>query len=144
MKKKFLKATLVVAAIAAVGLGSYKAYGSYIAANMSDEELLTAENIEALAGMENGKNGKKDDKDTDNNKYYLHHFDCKFTISTKGQVGLLAKWFGINANVGATIDLTPFTQYFNNEATDGEGPCEKGSQITCNDLIYQISAAANS
>ncbi len=48
MKNKFFKATFVVAAIAAVGLGSYKAYGSYTAANMSEDDLLWAENIEAI------------------------------------------------------------------------------------------------
>ena len=49
MKKKFVKATLAVAAIAAVGLSSYKAYGSYVAANASEEESLLSENIEALS-----------------------------------------------------------------------------------------------
>ena len=53
MKKKFIKATLAVAAIAAVGLSSYKAYGSYTAANMSEEELLWAENVLALSHPEN-------------------------------------------------------------------------------------------
>lgn len=40
MKKKFFKATLAVAAIATVGLGSYKAYGSYMVSNMNDDNLL--------------------------------------------------------------------------------------------------------
>ena len=34
MKKKFFKAALAIAAIATVGIGSYKAYDSYTAANM--------------------------------------------------------------------------------------------------------------
>lgn len=38
-----------VVALVAVGLGSYKAYGSYTAANMSEEDLLMQENIEAMA-----------------------------------------------------------------------------------------------
>lgn len=49
MKKNFFKATLAVAAIATVGLGSYKAYGSYTAANTADNDLLIAENVLALA-----------------------------------------------------------------------------------------------
>ena len=49
MKKKFFKATLAVAAIATVGLGSYEAYGSYTAANTADNDLLIAENVLALA-----------------------------------------------------------------------------------------------
>ena len=47
--KKFMKMTFAVVAIAVVGLGSYKAYGSYTAANMSEEDLLVAENILALS-----------------------------------------------------------------------------------------------
>ncbi len=49
MKKNFFKALFAVAAIVTVGLGSYKAYGSYIAANMSEEDLLLAENVLALS-----------------------------------------------------------------------------------------------
>ena len=40
MKKNFFKATLAFAAIATVGLGSYKAYDSYTAANMSENDLF--------------------------------------------------------------------------------------------------------
>ena len=54
MKKNFIKATLAVAAIAAVGLGSYKAYGSYTAANMSANDLLLAENVLALSDNNGG------------------------------------------------------------------------------------------
>ena len=50
--KKFMKMAFAVVAFAAVGLGSYKAYGSYTAANMSEEDLLIAENIEALSSPE--------------------------------------------------------------------------------------------
>lgn len=48
MKQKKIKAFFAVAAFAAVGLGSYKAYGSYTAANMSENDLLLAENALAL------------------------------------------------------------------------------------------------
>ena len=51
MKKKFLKSFVAFAAVAVAGLGSYKAYGSYLAANMSEEDLLLAENIEALGQL---------------------------------------------------------------------------------------------
>ena len=49
MKKNIFKSVFAVAAIAAVGLGSYKAYGSYTAANMSEEDLLLQENVLALS-----------------------------------------------------------------------------------------------
>ena len=48
MKRKLFKSLFAVAAIAAVGLGSYKAYGSYVTANMSEDDLLWAENVEAI------------------------------------------------------------------------------------------------
>ena len=47
--KKIIKMAFAVVAFAAVGLGSYKAYGSYTAANMSEEDLLIAENVLALS-----------------------------------------------------------------------------------------------
>ena len=53
--KKFMKMAFAVVAFAAVGLGSYKAYGSYTAANMSEEDLLIAENVEALSQSKEGQ-----------------------------------------------------------------------------------------
>lgn len=52
MKQRKNKTFFAVAAIVAVGLGSYKAYESYTAANMSDEDLFLAENIEAMSNGE--------------------------------------------------------------------------------------------
>ena len=49
MKRKLFKSLFAVAAIAAVGLGSYKAYGSYVTANLAGEKTLLVENVEALA-----------------------------------------------------------------------------------------------
>ena len=50
--EEFLEDCICCRAFAAVGLGSYKAYGSYTAANMSEEDLLLSENIEALSSPE--------------------------------------------------------------------------------------------
>ena len=47
-----MKMAFAVVAFAAVGLGSYRAYGSYTAANMSEEDMLLSENIEALNSPE--------------------------------------------------------------------------------------------
>ncbi|MDE5998561.1 MAG: hypothetical protein K2H04_00555 [Bacteroidaceae bacterium] len=55
MKKKIFKAFFAVAAIATVGLGSYKAYGSYMATNMSENDLLLQENVLALSDDNNAK-----------------------------------------------------------------------------------------
>jgi len=49
--KNIFKATFAVAAVAAIGMGSYKAYGSYVATNMSEDDLLLAENVEAISQM---------------------------------------------------------------------------------------------
>lgn len=48
MRKKIFKGFFAtVAIVATVSLGSYKAYNSYVVANMSGDNLLIAENIEA-------------------------------------------------------------------------------------------------
>lgn len=44
-----LKAIFAVAVITAVGSGSYKAINSYTASNMTNEDLLFAENVMALS-----------------------------------------------------------------------------------------------
>ena len=65
MKKKFCKSFAAFAAVAVVGLGSYKAYSSYLAANMSEEDLLLAENIEALGQLiESSENEYRTIEDT--------------------------------------------------------------------------------
>lgn len=55
MKRKIFKAFFAVVTVAAVGLGSYKAYGSYVAANNCEENLLLAENVLALSEVGGGK-----------------------------------------------------------------------------------------
>ena len=49
MKKKISKSVFAAAAIAAVGLGSYKTYQSYMSNNILDAETLFAENVDAQA-----------------------------------------------------------------------------------------------
>lgn len=76
MKKKLFKAFFAVAAIATVVMSSYKAYGSYTAANMSDEDLLMQENVEALAsngeGSGTGNTGPR------------QKYDCPFILTGDG------------------------------------------------------------
>ena len=61
--KKFMKMAFAVVALVAVGLGSYKAYGSYTAANMSEEDLLMAENVLALSDPGGNKDNYTQVKD---------------------------------------------------------------------------------
>ena len=53
MKKKFLKSFVAFAAVAVAGLGSYKAYGSYTDADMTEDDVLLSENVLALSLSEN-------------------------------------------------------------------------------------------
>lgn len=46
--KNIFKATLAVAAVAAIGMGSFKAYTSYTASNSMNDDLIS-ENVLALA-----------------------------------------------------------------------------------------------
>lgn len=55
---KVFKTTLAVATIVA-GMGAYKAHNTYMATNMSEEDLLLAENVEALSA--NGETSENDD-----------------------------------------------------------------------------------
>ena len=55
MKKNIFKSAFAVAAIAAVGLGSYNVYCSYTADNISANDLLLAENVLALSDAGGGK-----------------------------------------------------------------------------------------
>ena len=52
--KKIFKATLAVLVVAAAGGVAYRAYGAYVAANMSEDDLLLTENVEALASIGEG------------------------------------------------------------------------------------------
>ncbi len=122
--KKNLIAVAAVSVCVAMGLASYKSYQDY--KKSSDNSLLMQE-VEALT-----------DADVSRSDWYLHNFTCKVTVQTKAQVTVLAKFFNTKAKVGGEVDLSNFTQYFNNIPYGGTGPCEKGTQVTCNDLWNQI------
>ena len=47
--KKVIKTVLAVVTIAAVGMGSYKAYGSYVAEDAPKEDALLLESVEAIS-----------------------------------------------------------------------------------------------
>ena len=109
MKKKKILTTLGIAAVAIIsGYGGMKAYQSH----SNEICLLTLQGIEALA------DGTPEENE---GLYYLHHFDCTITASTKAKASLLARFINGEVKVGATADLSPLTQYFNNISEDGEG-----------------------
>lgn len=127
MKKVILKSTLVVVAVLASCLGAWKAYDYY---GVVDNSLLM-ENIEALSD---------EDPEGNNEEWYLHHYDCFFTIDTELKLEKMVLFFkgAKEVQLGATVDLSYATQYFNKVKKKGEGPCEKGIQITCADLFRTI------
>ena len=59
-------------------------------------------------------------------KWYKHHYDCKFTVTTADGV--------------QEVDLSEQTQYFNNVPDSAnQVSCEKGEQVTCNDVFNQYT-----
>lgn len=115
MKKKFFKATLAVAAIATVGIGSYKAYGSYMVSNMNDDNLLFSENVLALA--EGGWD------------CMITKEQCSITASTEFSVTKLKNWFP-SITLGATVDATNLTTiYAQNDGSQPKVRC--GSDCNC-------------
>ncbi len=73
-----MKMAFAVVAIAAVGLGSYKAYSSYTAANMSEEDLLMQENVDALSSDENGAKCPKGCRDIGWGVDKILECDCNY------------------------------------------------------------------
>ena len=115
MKKKFFKAALAIAAIATVGLGSYKAYDSYTAANMSENDLLLTEDVLALSDPNYGNNsqytyegGFKDSQMTISkcvncgmdigagkcSLIYNFHFSCSYTDTRQVAAHMYDCWSG--------------------------------------------------
>ncbi len=120
MKKRILKSFLIMAILAMVGYGGAKTYKMYIHDEQSQSLFLS--NVEALA----------DDQNEGTDGYYLHHFSCEITATAK-----LSAIF--NVKVGGTIDISDMTQYFNKVAAGGEGPCNRGTDVTCNDAVNQVT-----
>lgn len=97
MKKK-IKTALLMAVVAAVGFCSYKAYGSYVAGNVSEEDLLLAENVEALsAGDSQDYSGYAKDYETGEGMYVTEitgEVSGQITIGMKISNSLLAELKG--------------------------------------------------
>lgn len=75
--------------------------------------------------------------------YYLHHYNCQVYLRTEMEVNIIKKIFHPKAKLGMTVDLSCLTQYFNKISTDGEGPCTKGDQKTCNQLVLELLGRTN-
>ena len=128
MKKVILKSILAVVAVAASCLGAWKTYDAY----GSVDNSLLMENLEALS--------EEPESEGNNEEWYLHHFECNFPIKTDAELKKVILFFHgkKSAEIGVVVDLSDATQFFNHNPEDGEGPCEKGNQITCANLILRI------
>ncbi len=127
---KRLIAVTTVAMCLSVGLASYKSYQDY---KKSSANNLFIQEVEALT----------DADVSSNDEWYLHNFPCRISAATKAQAKIIAKIFNVKAKVGIEVDLSNFTQYFNHVPDGGTGPCDKGAQVTCNDLWNQILSSTN-
>lgn len=121
MKKNFIKATLIATAITVVGLGSYKAYGSYKAANMPTNDLL-AENILALS-------------DDANNTRYPHlqgkPNKCKLSIVISANAGVSYK------NVSDLKSAEGNVNFSYSQVKGMEDSCPVTSPTGCNPYTCQ-------
>lgn len=124
--KKQIKLTMLVALVAAAGLGAYETYQDYKA---DKESNLVMQNIEVLT------------EDDISGEWYLHHFECVIRVPSKTWADVILQLFGKKTKQGKEIDLSDATQYFNDHPENGEGPCEKGEQKTCGDVTSQIYKA---
>lgn len=115
MKKIYFKAFFAVVAIATIGLGSYKTYGSYMASNKNDDNLLLTENVLALA--EGGFD------------CMITKEPCFITASTEVSVSKLKSWFP-SITLNATVDATNLTTiYAQNDGSKPKVRC--GSDCNC-------------
>ena len=97
MKARF-KNTLIIFAMAMVGLGTYKMYSSYAFPGMSKESMLLAENVEALsAGDSQDYSGYAKDYETGEGMYVTEitgEVSGQVTIGMKISNSLLAELKG--------------------------------------------------
>ena len=128
MKKISFKSTLVVAVLAVSAAIGYVSYNQYQNQQLAFANPLMEENIEALA-----------DDGTPSQEWYLHTFNnCENLVVDAHVKAKALLIFNAKVEIGANFPVSNFTQYFNHIATDGQGPCEKGEQITCNGVLQQL------
>ncbi len=99
---------------------------------LEQNNFITLEDVEALS--EDGSEGGC--------SWYLHHFDCELSVGADAKLYAIIKLLGLTLKGNGKADLTCMTQYFNQVQEDGEGPCEKGMQITCNEVCMSIINSA--
>lgn len=127
--KKNVKTTLVVAIVVALAAIGYVSYTQYQDKQFAYANPLMEENIEALA----------EDGDP-NQEWYLHTFNnCENLVVNAHVKAKALLIFNAKVEIGANFPVSSFTQYFNHIATNGQGPCEKGEQITCNAVLQQLT-----
>ena len=99
MKKNFLKSTIVVVAVAASGLGAWRAYNAY---GVTDNTLLV-ENIEALSAASDPGADEDPWKDCPRDKWIRNAKDswAKYTAKYEAGIGLYITINGKKVKLGA-------------------------------------------
>ena len=137
-KKTFSAAIIALSTLISVDLyyfcesQSFLSHLSASSSSNSSSSSSTSSSTSSTTSTSSNNDGGKD-----STSYYLHHFSCSITIETEAAAKAFKAIKG-EAQVGATLDLTKSTQYFNQIAEGGEGQCEKGEQVTCNDVTQPI------
>ena len=88
-------------------------------------------------GEENQEGG---DGNNGSTQWYLHHFECNFALDAKVKAKVLGIVPLARVLLNGNVDISCLTQYFNNIAEKGEGPCDKGEQKTCNDAWESVKS----
>lgn len=111
---------MMLPCIAAIAIAGFVGKQTFLSSAFDSNILLMAD-IEALT-----------EDETTGGDWYLHYYPCIFPVLTESQVSFF------KVKVGANVDISHLTQFFNHDASNGYGPCEKAEQITCNQATNQL------
>lgn len=139
-KKTFSAAIIALSTLISVDLYYFcesQSFLSHLSASSSSNSSSSSSTSSSTSSTTSSSSSENNDGEKDSTNYYLHHFSCSITIETEAAAKAFKAIKG-EAQVGATLDLKDMTQYFNQIAEGGEGPCEKGEQVTCNDVTQPI------
>ena len=111
--------------IVAVEAALFAGYSTYSGQNTNKLTDVVLANVEALA------NGSDDNEF----KCVMEKASCKAEITANAQIPLLKKWLpNTELVVGATVNLTDFTQIFR-EKKEWESGVRCGTDVTCYELL---------
>jgi hypothetical protein len=118
MKKKILGIVVLgIVVVGAININLNNSIDKYSAISLA--------NLEALSQESNNEFIYRIDKE-----------ECDFQVSSTGHVNVIFRLFGLNANIGASADLSDATALY---ALNGE--YRLGTDVRCADVISKLLAA---